>query len=107
MLVRSIKPIIDAVDSPPSPPMCWTTSLSSTSVTLSALSPGVSSVGMCLSLDCAASDQPHPLQARVAASADDDVVMHGDAERGGDIDDRFRHLDVGLRRRRIAAGVVV
>jgi hypothetical protein len=32
--------------------------------------------------------------------ADDDVVMHGNAKRGGDIDDR-------LRRRRVAAGVVV
>jgi len=39
--------------------------------------------------------------------ADDDVVVHGDAERGGDVDDRFRHLDVGLRRRRIAGGMVV
>jgi hypothetical protein len=39
--------------------------------------------------------------------ADDDVVMHGDAERGGDIDDRFRHLDIGLRWRRVAGGVVV
>jgi hypothetical protein len=39
--------------------------------------------------------------------ADDDVVVHGDAERRGDVDDRFRHLDVGLRRRRIAGRVVV
>jgi len=39
--------------------------------------------------------------------ADDDVVVHGDAERGGDIDDRPGHLDVRLRRRRIAGGVVV
>ena len=39
--------------------------------------------------------------------ADDDVVMHGDAERRGDVDDRFRHPDVRLRRRRIAGGVVV
>src|SRR6202000_2270787 len=106
MLVRSIKPIIDGVDSTPSPPMCLTTSLSSTSVTLSALSPGVRSVGMCLSLDCAASDQPHPLQARVAASADDDVVMHGNAERGCDIDDRLGHPDVAPPRRRTARGVV-
>lgn len=29
--------------------------------------------------------QFHSLQARLAASADDDVVMHGDDERGGDI----------------------
>ena len=39
--------------------------------------------------------------------ADDDVVVHGDAERGGDIDDRLGHLDVGLRRRRVAGGMVV
>jgi len=43
----------------------------------------------------------------VPAFADDDVVVHGNAERRCDIDDRFRHLDVGLGRRRIAAGVVV
>jgi hypothetical protein len=41
------------------------------------------------------------------ASSDDNVVVHGNAERGCDIDDRFRHLDVGLRRRRIAARVMV
>jgi hypothetical protein len=39
--------------------------------------------------------------------ADDDVIMHGDAERPGDVDDRFRHLDVRLRRRGIAEGMVV
>ena len=39
--------------------------------------------------------------------ADDDVVVHGDAERLGDVGDRFRHLDVGLRRRGIARGVGV
>jgi hypothetical protein len=39
--------------------------------------------------------------------ADDDVVVHGDAERGGDIDDGFCHVDIGLRRRRIAGGMVV
>jgi hypothetical protein len=41
------------------------------------------------------------------ALADDDVVVHGNPERGCDIDDRFCHLDIGLRRRRIAAGVIV
>jgi hypothetical protein len=41
------------------------------------------------------------------ALADDDVVVHGNAERGGDIDDRLRHLDVGLRRRGITARMVV
>jgi len=39
--------------------------------------------------------------------ADDDVVVHGDAERTRDVDDRAGHLDVGLRRRRIAGGVIV
>ena len=39
--------------------------------------------------------------------ADDDVVVHGNAERGGDLDDRFRHMDIGLRGRRVAGGVVV
>ena len=31
----------------------------------------------------------------MAFLADDDVVVHRDAERLGDIDDRLRHLDVG------------
>ena len=52
-------------------------------------------------------DQPRPLQARVPVLADDDVVVHGDAERCCDVDDRFGHLDVGLRRRGIAGGMVV
>ena len=43
----------------------------------------------------------------MSAFADNDVVMHGDAERVGDIDDRLGHLDVGLRRRRVAGGMVV
>ncbi len=43
----------------------------------------------------------------MSAFADDDVVVHGNAERGGDVDDRLGHLDVGLRRRRVAGGVVV
>jgi hypothetical protein len=37
------------------------------------------------------------------ASTDYDVVVHGDAERRGDVDDRLGHLDIGLRWRRIAA----
>lgn len=41
------------------------------------------------------------------AFADNDVVVHGDTERVGDADDRLGHLDVGLRRRRVARGVVV
>jgi hypothetical protein len=39
--------------------------------------------------------------------ADDDVVVHRDAERLSDVDDRLRHLDVGLARRRIATRIVV
>jgi len=39
--------------------------------------------------------------------ADDDVIMHGDAERSSDVDDRARHLDIRLRGRRIAGRVVV
>ena len=53
------------------------------------------------------SNQPHPLQARMAVLADDDVVVHGNAEGSCDVDDGPGHLDVGLRGRRIAAGVVV
>src|SRR5690242_19493219 len=41
MPARSIRPIIDGVDSTPSPPMCLTTSLSSTTVVISAVRPGV------------------------------------------------------------------
>src|SRR5215475_5921645 len=53
------------------------------------------------------SDQLQPLQARVPVLADDDVVVHGDAERLRHLDDRLRHLDVGARRRRVAGGMVV
>ena len=31
--------------------------------------------------------------------ADDDVVVHGNAERGGDVDDRLGHLDIRVQRR--------
>jgi hypothetical protein len=43
----------------------------------------------------------------MAVLSDDEVVVHGDAERARDLDDRLRHLDVGARGRRIAGGVVV
>ena len=43
----------------------------------------------------------------MAVLADDDVIVHGDTERRGDIDDRLGHLDIGLRGRRIAGGMVV
>ncbi len=39
--------------------------------------------------------------------ADDDVVVHGNAERLGDIDDRLCHLNIGVRRRRIAGRMIV
>jgi hypothetical protein len=55
----------------------------------------------------APSNQLQRLQARVAVLADDDVVVHGDAERPGDVDDRLRHLDVRARGRRIAGGMIV
>ncbi len=58
-------------------------------------------------LNAARLHQFHALEAGMPVLADDDVVMHGDPERLGDVDDRFRHLDVGLRRRRIAGGMVV
>ena len=38
--------------------------------------------------------------------ADDDVVVHGDAELGGDLDDCLGHVDISLRGRRIAGGMV-
>ena len=43
----------------------------------------------------------------MAVAADDDVIMHGDTERLGNVDDRFRHADIGLRRRRVAGRVIV
>jgi hypothetical protein len=52
-------------------------------------------------------DELQSLQAGMPVLADDDVVMHGDAERGRDVDDRAGHLDVGLRWRRIATRMVV
>ena len=47
----------------------------------SALGDGLYSAGRGL-------DQLQPLQAGMAVLADDDVVVHGDAERLGDLDDR-------------------
>jgi hypothetical protein len=52
-------------------------------------------------------DQLHPLQTRMPILADDDVIVHGNAEWRRDIDDGFGHPDVGLRGRRIAGGVIV
>ena len=52
-------------------------------------------------------DQLHPAHAGMPIPADDDMVMHGDAERFRHVSDFPRHLDVGSRRRRIAGGVIV
>src|SRR5690554_5985723 len=41
-----------------------------------------------------ASNQPQALQACMPVLADDDVVMHGNAERLCHLNDRLRHLDV-------------
>src|SRR5215472_4587354 len=43
------------------------------------------------------SHQLQRLEARVAVLADDEVVVHGDAQRARDLDDRPRHVDVGAR----------
>jgi hypothetical protein len=40
-------------------------------------------------------DQLQPLQTRVPVLADEDVVVHGNAERRCDLHDHFGHLDVG------------
>ena len=43
----------------------------------------------------------------MAGFADDDVVVHGDTERLGDIGDGAGHMHIVRGRRRIAGGVVV
>lgn len=48
------------------------------------------------------SDQQQALHAGMTLLADDDVIMNGDAERFGRLDDQLGHLDVGARRRRVA-----
>ena len=57
--------------------------------------------------EIANSNQLQPLQTRMAVLPHDDVVVHRDAERLGDVDDLLRHLDVGARGRRIAGRVIV
>ncbi len=52
-------------------------------------------------------DQLQSLQTRMSVLADDDVIVHGNTEWTGNVDDRFCHLDIHRRRRRIAGGVVV
>lgn len=48
------------------------------------------------------SNQPHAPQTCMPALAYNDMIMHGNPQWLGDVDDCFRHLDVGLRRRGIA-----
>jgi hypothetical protein len=43
----------------------------------------------------------------MAIPADDDVVVHLDAEPARDLDDLPGHVDVGARRCRVASGVIV
>lgn len=43
----------------------------------------------------------------MSVAADNDVVMHGDAERLGDVDNLARYIDVGARRSRIAGRMIV
>jgi hypothetical protein len=43
----------------------------------------------------------------VAVLADDEMIVHGDAERARDLDDRPCHVDIGARRGRVAGGMVV
>jgi len=54
-----------------------------------------------------ASHQLQRLQTRVSVLADDEMVVHGNAERPRDLDNRPRHVDVGARGRRIAGRMVV
>ena len=53
------------------------------------------------------SNQLQPLEAGVTLLADDDVIVHRNAERARHGDDLLRHLDIGARRCRIAGGMIV
>src|ERR1700730_4669580 len=53
------------------------------------------------------SNQAEVAQARVPSAADDQVIVHGHAERLGGFDDIFGDGDVRLGRSRVARGVVV
>ena len=52
-------------------------------------------------------NQLQSLHADMPVLADDDVIVHGYPERAGDVDDRLCHVDIRLRGRRIARGVVM
>jgi hypothetical protein len=43
----------------------------------------------------------------VAVLADDEMIVHGDAERARDLDDRPCHVDIGARGSGVAGGMVV
>ena len=51
--------------------------------------------------------QPQPLEARVPVLADDDVVVHRDAQWLRHRGNLKRHRDIRLRGRRVSGGVVV
>jgi hypothetical protein len=53
------------------------------------------------------SNQLQRLETRVAVLADDEMVVHGDAERARDLDDRPCHVDIGARGSGVAGGMVV
>jgi len=55
----------------------------------------------------AALQQLQAAKTRMAVARDDNVVVDGDPERFGDLDDLFGHLNVGPRRCRVARRVVV
>src|SRR3546814_17422544 len=59
------------------------------------------------SSDLNASDHAHAAQADMARKADDDVVVDRDAELLRGVGDLAGHVDVGARRRRVAARAVV
>jgi hypothetical protein len=48
------------------------------------------------------SQESQRLEAGDAVAADHQVVMHGDPQGAAGLDDLPRHVDIGLRRRRIA-----
>ena len=52
-------------------------------------------------------NQPQPLEARMPILAHDQMVMHRNPQRPRHADDLLRHLNVCLRRCRIAGGMVV
>ena len=55
----------------------------------------------------ALSQNAHAAQTDMAGTADDDVVVDGDAQFLGRIGDLAGHVDVGPRRRRVAARMIV